>query len=108
MAALPSLEHQGKKLPDAIDGTLQPVFKLKEKLEFTKWEYRVQASLEQFDLEDLISDLPRPNANAPSYTKWRKYSKMVRTWFISATHNDFLDDIIYCGERLEYADEKSE
>jgi hypothetical protein len=31
---------------------------------------------------------------------------MVRTWFISAIHNDLLDDIIYiCGERLEYTDE---
>jgi hypothetical protein len=106
MAALPPLEHQGRKLPDTIDGSLQPVFKLQEKLEFTKWEYRVQASLEQFDLEDLISsDLPRPNENAPSYTKWRKHSKMVRTWFISAIHNDLLDDIMDCGERLEYADE---
>jgi hypothetical protein len=55
------VEHQDRKLPDTIDGTLQPVFKLKGKSEFTKWEYRVQASLEQFDLEDLISDLPRPN-----------------------------------------------
>src|ERR1700722_1725021 len=103
--ALPSLEHQGRKLPDALDGTLQPVFKLKKRSEFTKWEYRVHASLEQLDLEDLVSDLPRPNGNAPSYTKWRKHSKMVRTWFISAIHNDLLDDIIDCGERLEYADE---
>jgi hypothetical protein len=91
--ALPSLEHQGKKLPDTLDGTLQPV---------SKWEYRVQASLEQFDLEDLISDLPRPSGTAPSYVKWRKHSKM---WFISAIHNDLLDDIMDCGERLEYADE---
>ena len=63
-------------------------------------EYRVQASLEQFDLEDLISDLPRPNENAPSYAKWRKDSKMVRMWFISAIHDDLLDDIMDCGERL--------
>jgi hypothetical protein len=69
--ALPSLEHQGRKLPDTLDGTLQPVFKLKEKSEFIKWEYRVYAYLEMLDLEDLVSDLPRPNQNAPSYTKWR-------------------------------------
>ena len=30
---------------------------------------------------------------------------MVRTWFIAAIHGDLLDDIIYCGERLEHADE---
>ena len=95
MAAL-----QGRKLPDKIDGTLQPVFKLKKRSEFTKWEYRVHASLELLDLEDLVSDLPRPNGNAPSYMKWRK-----QTWFISAIHNDLLDDIMDCGERLEYADE---
>jgi hypothetical protein len=70
-----------------------------------KWEYRVYAYLELLDLEDLVSDLPRPNRNAPSYTKWRKHSKMVRTWLISTIHNDLLDDIIYCRERLEYADE---
>jgi hypothetical protein len=103
--ALSPLEHQGRKLPDTLDGTLQPVFKLKEKSEFIKWGYRVYAYLELLDLEDLVSDLPRPNRNAPSYTKWRKHSKMVRTWLISAMHNDLLDDIIYCGERLEYADE---
>jgi hypothetical protein len=77
----------------------------RKKSEFTKWEYRVHAYLELLDLEDLISDLPRPNEDAPSYAKWRKHSKMVRTWFISTIHNDLLDDIIYCGERLEYADE---
>ena len=105
MAALPPLEHQGRKLPDKIDGTLQPIFKLKKRSEYAKWEYRVHASLEQLDLEDLVSDLPRSNGNAPFYTKWRKHSKMVRTWFISAIHNDLLDDIVDCGERLEYADE---
>ena len=105
LPALSPLEHQGRKLPDKIDGTFQPAFKLQEKSEFSKREYRVQASLEQFDLEDLISDLPRPDENAPSYAKWRKHSKMVRTWFISAIHNDLLDDIMDCGERLEYADE---
>ena len=82
-------------MPNTLDGTLQPVFKLKEKSEFIKWEYRVYAYLELLDLEDLVSDLPRPNRNAPSYTKWRKHSKMVRTWLISAIHNDLLDDIIY-------------
>ena len=78
-----------------------------QKSQLTKWEYRVQASLEQFDLEDLISDPLRPNGNTSSYTKRSKHSKMVRTWLISAIHNDLLDDIIlvYCGERLEYADE---
>jgi hypothetical protein len=92
-------------LPDTFDGTLQPVLKLEEKSEFIKWEYRVYAYLELLDLEDLVSDLLRPNQNAPSYTKWRKNSKMVRTWLISAIHNDLLDDVIYCGERIEYADE---
>ena len=92
-------------MPDKIDGTLQPVFELKNKSEFTKWEYRFHAYLELLDLEDLVSDLPRPNGNSPSYAKWRKHSKMVRTWFISAIHNDLLDDIMDCGERLEYADE---
>jgi hypothetical protein len=103
--ALSPLGHQGRKLPDKIDGTLQPVFKLKNKSEFTKWEYHFHAYLELLDLDDLVSDLPRPNENASCYTRWRKHSKMVRTWFISAIHNDLLDDIMDCGERLEYADE---
>jgi hypothetical protein len=105
LPTLSPLEHQGRKLPDKIDGTFQPAFKLQEKSEFTKWEYRFHAYLELLDLEDLVSDLPRPDENASSYTKWRKHSKMVRTWFISAIHNDLLDDIMDCGERLEYADE---
>ena len=105
LPTLSPLEHQGRKLPDKIVGTLQPVFELKNKSEFTKWEYRFHAYLELLDLEDLVSDLPRPDENASSYTKWRKHSKMVRTWFISAIHNDLLDDIMDCGERLEYADE---
>ena len=60
--------------------------------------------LELPDLEELVG-LPRPNGNAPSYTKSYKHLKMVRTWLIAAIHGDLLDDIIYCGERLEHADE---
>ena len=103
--ALPPLELQGRKLPNKIDSTLQPVFELKNKPEFTKWEYRFHAYLELSDLEDLVSGLLRPNGNAPSYPKSCKHLKMVRTWFIAAIHGDLLDDIIYCGERLEHADE---
>ena len=32
---LPPLEHQGRKLPNKIDSTLQPVFELKNNPEFT-------------------------------------------------------------------------
>jgi hypothetical protein len=65
------------------------------------------ATLEQFDLQDLISDLPRPNENAPSYAKWRKHSKMVRTWFISAIYNDLLTILWIAVNvlKVEYADE---
>lgn len=97
---------QATKLPRKFDSTLRSVKPLKGMPEFDIWLFKVESTLQQHNLDDLIdSRIPRPTLEDPKYEQWRKLSKLVKAWLAYQLGKPMIRAIICTKERIEFADD---
>ena len=75
---------QATGLPDSFNDTLQTIKILKSREDWNIWESMIKAILNIHSLQSLIdSSIPRPSPANPAFTKWRKFSGIVRMWLFN-------------------------
>ena len=99
--------NQSTNLPpkEEIITTIHPVMVLTGRDNFEEWSYVVHSRLDLHGFADLISDLPRPQPNDPSYRLWQTASKAVQNWLITIINPAILRSLRVHATSTRYADE---
>ncbi|RJE21113.1 hypothetical protein PHISCL_06547 [Aspergillus sclerotialis] len=97
---------QATKLPRKVDSNIKPVEPLKGFADYDIWLFKVEATLQQHNLDALIdSTIPRPTPEDPKYEQWYKYSKLVKAWLAYQLAIPMIRAIICTRRRIEFADD---
>lgn len=87
---------QATKLPEINQITLPSIKPLEKGKRFNiwPWKFRVQSTLIQFGLEDLIDpNISRPSKDHLHYDRWRSWSTFVRCWLLCQVDRLVVEDL---------------